>query len=198
MSTESDDPHDPDDLAEVERRMEHLRERVREKRLAEGAAITEERTLRAGREALRQILAAEKEPEKHARARWVGVGLAAAAAVLLVFWMTSRREPERDRLPLGPDAVRLVHPTGEVAQFDRFEWVGELPPGGSFLLILRDAARPDAEPVVREELHEPRWIPSAEVLSRLPRELDWEVQILDALGHPRGSNLKRAVRASRD
>lgn len=194
MSAAPDPSSEPEDFREVEQRLAHLGERIREKMLREGAALTDERTERAGREALRRMLA--EETGRGPRRPWWGIGLVlgSAAALILVVFLLKAREPRSDPIPLGPVRVHLLHPLGEVREFDRFEWEAELPPGGSFLLILRDAARPDSPP--REfHLEESRWVPDVEERLLLPRELEWEVRVLDALGKIVGSDRSTAARA---
>ena len=63
--------------------------------------------------------------------------------------------------------------------------------------VLRDLDRPDAAPVVVDELERPAWNPTDEERARLPDRLEWRVEAFDASGQPRAHGGGRAWRGSR-
>jgi hypothetical protein len=175
-------------LADAEARLRALGERAREGLLREGGARVEERTELAGREQLQHLLrdGADRpaRPRRRYRPRLVAIVLAAAAAALVGWWTLLPRPGSGAAAgtPLGTGGVVLVYPLGEVTSFDRFEWQSDPPPpGGRFELLLKSSAGAGA-PLLRQRLRETRWTPDAEQRARLPRELWWEVRVLDANG----------------
>lgn len=192
MTSPTDDPGEAE-RAVVER-LERLGERIRDKMLREGTALSGPDTERAVGETLRRLLPARRSPLLR-RSAWLAVAVAGAAAALLLFLSRPKEDSGSGTIPLGPNDIRLVRPLGEVKDFDVFEWEAELPPGGSYQLLLRDRARPE-RPAREIPLERPRWIPDGAERAQLPDELEWEVRMLDALGRVRDSDKADATRES--
>ena len=73
-------------------------------------------------------------------------------------------------------------PSGEVTTFDALEWALELPPGGTFELVVRDAAT--GERLMVHETRETSW--RGEAARDFPARIRWTVTALDVTGAPTG------------
>jgi len=195
MSTASGEPEEED--ARVEAHLARLGERVRDQMLQEGAAQMDERARLSARESLRRVMDGERRRAGRRRP-WAIAGLGAAAAlVAFVLWMRRDTAPSAGGGgPLGTPNVRALQPRDKVRDFERFEWEGELPAGGTFELVIRDPSHPE-KPIVDTRLHETYWVPSPAQRSAFPRELQWEVRVLDALQTVQAANGATAVRDAR-
>lgn len=106
----------------------------------------------------------------------------AVAASLMLAW---RPWAPRERIDSTPDPgpvlgteLRLVAPVGEVTTFEEFRWEYELEGAQYFRLLIYDAEEP-FDPLVSEELDEPRWRPDDAEREALPRRLLWEVRVME-------------------
>jgi hypothetical protein len=131
------------------------------------------------------------EPARPSRIVWIG--LAAAAALLLVvpflfqqrglFPEGATGDPTSDRpqAVLG-NGIEGLWPSGEVTSFGAFRWKRELPAGGWFEVNVYKAGRMGQdEPLLRSgEIFAAEWKPEASALLLLPPEIDWEVLVYDA------------------
>lgn len=132
----------------------------------------------------RGIRAAMNRTDRRLRIRRSVTRLVAAAAVILVTFVVWDRMKNLDPGP-GPGSERLgggvteMQPAGDVAAFDTFMFNADLPPGGHFVVRIRDA---EGNLILEvKDLREGRWTPSDSEKERLPDSISWEVDVLDAL-----------------
>jgi len=125
-----------------------------------------------------------------ARRPWAWAGLAAAAALVVLFLQLQGGDPPAGP-PSGPspdvilgETFEVLGPVGEVDLFDTFRWRGELPPGGWYQVVLyaRTADGGFEERAESDRLSAPSWTPAAAVLADLPREIRWTVQVYRGSG----------------
>ncbi len=131
--------------------------------------------------------------------RWLLPTLVAAAALLaigILFVIT--RERAEPPVYLGTHPPTDLSPSGAVERWDDFTWKVELLEGAWQKVLVYDAeGEPTAAPVLESpRLTEPRWSPSPETISKLPRRVRWEIRVLDSSG-VRGSASSEAWLSSR-
>ncbi|MDP6368306.1 MAG: hypothetical protein QF724_11210 [Planctomycetota bacterium] len=119
------------------------------------------------------------------------VGLAAAAALVLMLNTLLGPGPEEPPLWLGSGNLELIAPLGPQASsqaIEAFAWNGPLPPGGWFEIRVLNG-----ETVVLERrLSTSPWTLTPNEQQELPASFTWEVRTLDASGSPSASATGRA------
>lgn len=129
--------------------------------------------------------------------RWRHV-LAAAVAILIVAFVVTTElwhgptthldTPPDDGRTLG-GTIHDLEPAGEVKEYDRFTWTGELSPGGYWVVTVRAADGSDFE-IESAHLTEPVWEPAD--TASWPDAIEWTVVAYDVYSQPGDSRPQRA------
>jgi len=176
------------DLHDLDPELQRAADDELEQLLAEGEALLEPSVAEEARASL-QRLTTQELPASRRRPHTLRLvtGLAAAAALVLALVQIFTdsegvHPPEDEPIPLGSGSLELLEPSGQVESYELFRWLGELPPGGRFVLRIFDPENAGEEPVVEVELDDNHWLPDESDRARLPRALRWEVRVVDPFG----------------
>lgn len=168
--------------------------RLVEARLKESAALERDRLLREPASELESRLEdIDSKGRSGQDTKWMLLGAAAAALLVMLFgwWSEGGANQAPEELPLGTGQLQVVHPRGVVDSFSSFEWVGELPPGGSFevrVWALEDGLMDP--PRIEEEVEVSTWQPDS--FASLPSRIRWEVRAWGPNGEALGSDTAQA------
>lgn len=134
---------------------------------------------RLRREPARPALARARPRTSMAPRLWIAAAVLLAGFVGWRVWLgAGSARGDRD-VVLGDGDVALVAPLGKVGHYARFAWTSTLPPGGWFLLVVRDArsSDPSAAPLLEQRTQTPSLDVPAQVAASWPAEIEWEVRV---------------------
>ncbi len=138
-------------------------------------------------------------PAARRRRFWAGLGaVAATLAFGIGAWVLSPPDGTTTAEPilLESGGVHLLAPRGDVRDFSRFEWSGEMAPGWRATLVVR-AFGPDGDVLKQTTVRSLHWEPPASLLAAWPDTIHCTLEIYDAAGEFVGSDSSSASRFSR-
>lgn len=168
-------------LRALDQRMEELR---RERRRVIDRA--DRMAAAPGDARIRERLLQEVGVARRPRPRWwMSIGLAAAAAVLVGFFvvraLVGPEEVRHQDMLLGGE-IELVAPVGPLARGEAIAWRADLPAGGRFELLIEGRGLDNTPFEEKMSTYTNTWTPTDEIFERSTGPIQVTVSVLDVGG----------------
>lgn len=127
-------------------------------------------------------IAGRETPAATPRRARVWPWLAAAGILAVAGWLAFARAPAPDTrgdVVLSDVRVELVAPAGGVVHYSRFAWNAKLPPGGWYVLTVRDGSATADVTLLEKRTTEPEWTAAPETTRAWPARIEWTVEVFE-------------------